>query len=154
MPDNEDKKQPVSQKTRRSDAKKVNLRLTHPGMYRGILLFSFFCIATSLNYFFSRPTFNPYDIEKELIGLIYLSIGSTLLVLLNVFRNLKWLRIIIAVASGFLIFWAISNTQQSFAGKASFVLPILLLYIAFDLVKDLLEAPVNPMTRKDNNGDV
>lgn len=132
----------------RSDARRVNLRKTHPGLYRGIMLFSLFCLATSLNYFFSKPTFNPYGIPKESIGLVYLSISLVLLVLMNIFRNLKLVRITMALSSGFLVFWGISNTQQAFAQKASFALPILLVYIALSLIRDLLEPPVNPMTRR------
>lgn len=137
----------------RSDAMGINIRKSHPGLYRGIMLFLFFCLATSLNYFFSKPTFNPYGIPKELIGLIYLSISLVLFVLLNLLRNLKLVRITLALSSGFLIFWGISNTQQGFAHKASFALPILLVYIALSLVNDLLQSSVNPMTRKgDNSG--
>lgn len=142
-----------SERIRHEDAKKVNLRLTNPDMYKSVMLFVIFCISMTLNYWFSKPTFNPYGIQRPWIGLTFLIIGMALILLLNVFRNLKLVRITLAVAGGLLIFWGISNTQQSFAGKASFAFPILLFYVASIILKDLLQSPVNPMTRKDNNGD-
>lgn len=139
------------QEIKASDAKKVNLRLTHPGLYKSIMLFAVLTLAMAWNYFNYKPTFSPYNIEKEVIGSIFLSVGVVFLLLLNVFRNFKLLRTTEAIAAALLIFWAVINTKQAFEGKASFALPILLLYAAFTILKDLLEPPVNPMTRRDND---
>lgn len=138
----------LTRKERRSDAIKVNLRKSHPTLYRGIMWFAIFALAMAWNYFFRKPTFTPYGIPKEVIGGTFLFLGMTLVILLNVFRNLRLVRIVMALSSGFVLFWGISNTQQAFANTASFALPITLIYVAGRLMTDLIESPVNPMTRR------
>lgn len=127
---------------------RVNIRNTHPGLYHSITTVALMGLALGVNFWFSNPTFNPYDIPKNVIGFIFFALGVSQIVFLNVVRNLDMVRITLAVSIGWMTFWAIANTQQFFNGDASLQLPILYLTVALLQLPLLLEAPVNPMTQR------
>lgn len=128
---------------------RVNIRRTHPALYRAIMTLSIMSVGLAVNFWTSTPTFTPYGIPKNLVGGIFALIGVYQLVFLNVFHDLRHVRLGLAVSLGWMLFWGISNTQQAFAGNASFQLPILLISIAVLHLPLLVEAPVNPMTRRE-----
>lgn len=135
---------------RRGAAKRhnrVNIRRTHPGLYRSILTLSIMSVALAVNFWISNPTFNPYGIPKDLIGLVFFLLGWSQLIFL-LFRDLRKVRLVLAISLGFMFFWGVTNTQQFFAGNASLQLPILYITIAALHVPILIESPVNPMTRQ------
>lgn len=105
-------------------------------------------VALALNFWTSTPTFNPYDIPKNLIGLVFFIIGISQILFLTVFRDLRLVRIALAISIGFMGWWGASNLQQFFAGESSAQLPILYLAIMALQYPLLVEAPVNPMTEK------
>lgn len=137
----------------RSVISKGNIFKTHPNLYISITIMAVMFIALAINFFSFKPTFSPYGLSNHLIGAVFLTLGIGKLVFLNLYRNLKLVRIIIAVGMAFLLFWGISNTQQAFAGKASFQLPILLVSLAALQFPLLVEPTVNPITKiaKDKN---
>lgn len=126
----------------------VNIRRTHPGLYHSIMTLGFMGVALAANFWGSNPTFNPYNINKNIIGAVFFLLGINQLFFLNVVRDLRMVRILLAISVGFMCFWGLSNTQQFFAGNASLQLPILYLAISALQIPLLLEAPVNPMTRR------
>lgn len=106
-------------------------------------------VALALNFWLGPPpTFKPYGISAALVGAVFLLLGGLQLVFLNVFRDLRLVRIVLAVSIGFTFFWGVANTQQGFAGNASFQLPIMYLGMCFAQYPWLVEAPVNPMTER------
>jgi hypothetical protein len=105
-------------------------------------------IALAINFWTSNPTFNPYGFDKNVIGGVFFTLGFSKLVFLNVLRDLRLVRIILAASISFHFFWGASNAQQFFAGKASLQLPILYIALAVLQMPLLVEAPVNPMTEK------
>lgn len=127
---------------------KVRIRNTHPALYRSIMTLSLMSVALAANFWTSNPTFNPYGIPKNLIGAVFFLLGASQLVFLNVLHDLSKVRLILAASLSFFLFWGLSNTQQSFAGKASFQLPILLISIAAFHLPLLIESPINPTTRR------
>lgn len=128
--------------------RRVNLRKSHPGLYRSIFTVGCMGVALALNFWFSSPTFNPYGLDKNIVGLLFALLGTTQLVFLVVFRDLRMVRIMLAVSLGWMMFWGLSNTQQYFAGKSSLQLPILFITISILQVPLLIESPVNPFTEK------
>lgn len=128
--------------------RKVDIRKSHPSLYYSIMIIAFMCIAQGFNFLLSTPTFKPYDISNDLIGSIFLVIGLSKIVFLNLYRNLFLVRLNTALGSGFLLFWGITNTQQGFMGKASFQLPIVFIGLALVNLRLLLEPSVNPVTMK------
>lgn len=105
-------------------------------------------VALAVNFWASNPTFNPYDIPKDRIGVIFVILGIGQLFFLNVIHSLRMVRIGLAASIGWMLFWGLSNTQQFFAGNASLQLPLLYLALAVLQIPLLIEAPVNPMTKK------
>lgn len=128
---------------------RVDIRRTHPGLYHGLMTYGCVQVAAGFNLWYSDPTFNPYDIPKNLIGTIFFALGAGLLVFLNVHRDLRKVRLVLAVAIGFAFFWGISNTQQFFAGKASLQLPIWIVGMSIAQIPWLIESPRNPMTERE-----
>lgn len=126
----------------------VIIRKSHPALYRSIMTVGCMGIALALNFWFSRPTFNPYGVPKEIIGCVFFVLGLSQVVFLNLFHKLKLVRITLAVSIVFMLFWGGSNTIQFFAGNASLQLPILYLALAVIQLPWLIESPINPMTEK------
>lgn len=128
--------------------RKVDIRKSHPNLYYTIMIIAFVCIAEGFNFLFSTPTFKPYDISNDLIGSVFLILGVSKIVFLNLYRNLLLARVVVALSSGFLLFWGITNTQQFFLGKASLQLPIFIVGLALVQLRTLSEPSVQPMTMK------
>lgn len=126
----------------------IVIRKTHPGLYRSLMVFGATGVALGLNFLFSTPTFNPYGINKAVIGAVFMTLGVGQVAALNVFHNLRMVRIVLAVSLGVTFFWGLSNAQQFFAGRASLQLPILYVALALLQLPLLIESPVNPMTEK------
>lgn len=126
----------------------VRIRNTHPGLYSSIMTISITSMFLALNFWGSNPTFNPYGISKNHVGIVFFVLGASQFLFLNVFRNLRMVRRILAISFSFMGFWAFANTQQFFSGNASLQLPILYLALAVLQLFLLTEAPVNPMTKR------
>lgn len=109
---------------------RVRLRIVQPRLYTSVTTLSLMSVALAANFWTSNPTFNPYGIPKNLIGVIFFLLGANQLVFLNVFRSLRWVRFGLTGSLSFMLFWGISNSQQSFAGNASFQLPIMYVALA------------------------
>jgi hypothetical protein len=126
----------------------VNLRKSHPGLFHSILTVGCMGIAMALNFLLYRPTFNPYGVDKSIIGLVFAAIGLGQLVFLIGVRDLRLVRIMLAISISWMMFWGLSNTLQFFAGNASLQLPIMFVVVSILQVPLLLESPVNPFTEK------
>lgn len=128
---------------------RVNIYRTHPALYRSIMTLSVMNVFLAINFWTSTPTFVPYDIPKNLVGVVFFVLGVSQLISLNVFHNLPRVRFLLAASLTILCFWGLINTQQALAGVASFQLPILYVALAIMHLPLLVEAPVNPMTRRE-----
>lgn len=137
----------MSRKSRRA-IKRVDIRKRHPNLYYLITVFCFMNIALGFNFFFTTPTFDPLHIPKWAIGTIFMAVGVSKLFFLNVSRNLKVLRALMAFCVALLFFWGLANTQQFFAGRSSLQLPLLYLALSFLQFPVLIEPAVNPVTEK------
>lgn len=137
----------MSRKSRKA-MEKVDIHKRHPNLYYMITVFCFLNIALGFNFYFSQPTFDPLHIHKNVIGTIFMVLGVSKLLFLNVSRNLKVLRALMAFGVGLLFFWGLANTQQFFAGKSSLQLPLLYLALSFLQFPMLIEPAVNPVTQK------
>lgn len=128
----------------------VRIRNTHPGLYRWIMTLALISGALALNYWFAPPpTFRPYNISENVIGAIFCSLAVWQLAALNVFHHLRMVRLGEAASFLFLLVWGVVNTQQGFAGKASFALPIFCIGIAALHVWALIESAVNPAEQRE-----
>lgn len=139
----------MSENLRELDAKRVNLRKTHPTLYRTYMTFALISIGLGMNFLLTNPTFNPYHVNKAVIGSVFLSIGLSKLIFLNFFRNLSWVRVSLAINIAFMIFWGVGTSITFFQGKTS--LQLFVLYVGLSTLELWLlqESPVNPMTKKE-----
>lgn len=120
----------------------MSLRKTHSLLYYLVSVVALIQVALSLNFWLSRPAFNPYDISKNIIGFIFAAFGISQLFLLNALRNFRKLRILLTFSIVFMFAWGLANTQQVFDGNASMQLPILFLGICAIQVLLVIYAPV------------
>lgn len=127
---------------------KVDIHKTHPNLYYGMMILSVMRVLLAVNFWTSSPTFNPFSINKHYVGIVFFVIGFSQLVFLNLYRNLHWIRRIQTLSLVVLIMWGMGNMQQSFAGKASFQLPIFCIGLALLHIPMILEPPINPMTER------
>lgn len=128
--------------------KQLNLRKSHPGMFRSLTWFGIVQVAAGVNLWFSSPTFNPHNISKYVIASVYFVLGVSLLFFLNLRRDLRKIRLIVAISIAWSFFWGIANTQQFLNGNASLQLPIWIIGMTIAQIPWLVESPVNPMTEQ------
>lgn len=126
---------------------RVDIRKTHPGLYHAIMTLGVMGVALGFNFWFSNPTFDPWP-GKNIVGVVFFLLGISKLVFLNLVRNLRMVRILMATAISFMFFWGLTNTQQFFAGNASLQLPILYMALSILQLPLLVEPPINPVTAK------
>lgn len=134
--------------------RRISLRKTHPNLFIALNILALTSVALALNFYFSKPTFNPYGIDKEIVAAVFFILGISQLIVLTVYHNLKLVRLAVATSVGILLFWGISNTQQGFQGKASFQLPILYIALALLQIPLLIEPRTNPMTSDGKSEEV
>lgn len=127
------------------DLDSVNIRRTHPNLYKGITTFAVINIALALNFFYANPTFNPFGIDKNIVGAIFLTLGVGKLVFLNVHRSLRVVRFLMAVEIAFMVFWGVGSSITFFTGQTSLQLFVLYLGMAVNEIFLLLEPPANPV---------
>ena len=127
---------------------RVNIRLTHPGLYHSIMTLGLMSVALAVNFWITTPAFNPFGVNKTLVGVVFFLLGTVQLVFLSVFRSLRMVRLGLAVSIFVMVSWGLSNVQQFINGHTSLQLPILYLTLAALQYVLLIESPVNPMTEK------
>lgn len=128
----------------------MRIRATHPALYRSILILLIMSVALAVNFWFSNPTFSPLGIPKNVVGVIFALLGGSQFLFLNVFHNLRMVRLILAISLSWFCFWGLINTIQFIAGNASLQLPILYVFLAVLHAPLLVEPPVNPVTQRDD----
>jgi predicted membrane channel-forming protein YqfA (hemolysin III family) len=133
------------------DSRSSRLSQSHPNLYKAFTAYALISLALGLNFIFLKPTFDPLGVPKGLIGAIFLALGSTKLLLLNVYRSLRLLRLVMAMAIGVMLFWTGALTLAFFKlGQTSLQLPITYLGLSILGMPLLVEPSVNPIT--DKNG--
>lgn len=135
----------------------INVRKTHPGLYRLVMATAIICIALGLNFLLSQdvlgllpfqPTFFVWDMPNWVWAVFFLTIGLSKIVFLNLYRSLWLTRVTMTIAVAYLLFFAMGTMQPAFEGKGSLQLPILYVGLAALLVYLILEPFINPWTAR------
>lgn len=135
----------------------INVRKTHPLIYRGVMATAILFIALGLNFLVGQdvlgllafaPTFFVWSMPNWVWAAFFLGIGLSKIVFLNLYRNLRLVRLTMAFAIAYLLFFAVGTMQPAFEGKGSLQLPLVYAYIASVLAALLLEPFINPWTAK------
>lgn len=124
----------------------MNIRRSHPNLFRGIVTFACINIGLGLNFLLTNPTFNPYNIDKLVVGTIFLALGIGKIVFLLVVYNMNAVRVLMALEIGFAVFWGVGSSITFFQGRTSLQLFVLYIGMAINETFLLLEPIVNPMT--------
>lgn len=132
----------------------MDLRRTHPNLFRVYATYGFLCIALGLNFLFLKPTFNPLDVPKVVPGWVFLVLGVTVLTFLRAFRSATLLRAAMASTVAILFFWCGTLTFHFFQlSQTSLQLPITFLALGVLGIPLTIEPSINPVTNKNGNGD-
>jgi hypothetical protein len=126
----------------------VNLRRTHPNLYRTVMTFAVMSVVLGLNFWILSPTFLIYDLPNVLWGTIFLVLGFAKIVFLNIWRRLRAVRAVMAFAIAYFLFLGAGTSQPFFEGSGSLQLPILYLGCAALQIPLLIEPFVNPWTAR------
>jgi hypothetical protein len=138
----------VEQQQDATPHRRLNIRKKHPTLYHSIMTLGVMSIALAINFWTSNPTFNPYNIPKNFVGTVFAVLGVGQFVFTSVLRDLRAVRLTLTASVFWMLFWGASNLEQSFAGKASYQLPILYIALAVLQIPLLIESPVNLTTEK------
>jgi uncharacterized membrane protein HdeD (DUF308 family) len=126
----------------------INVRLTHPSLYRMMMASGALSILLGFNFVFLHPAFLIYDQSNYLWGVIFLVLGASKILFLNVRRNLRLVRMSIAVSFVYVMCIAYGTCQPFIEDTGSLQLP--LLYAGWAMFKGalLLEPFINPWTAR------
>jgi len=122
----------------------TSLRLTHLSLYRLIWAVAITNLFLAANFWASDPTFIPYNLDKNWIGIAFFMVGLFQLIAVRVTHSLSLTRYGLWASIFINAFWGIANTEQFFDGNASLQLPIWYLFGAVVQGIILLALPVKP----------
>lgn len=123
------------------------IRSTHPLLFWYYVIFSLISIGLGLNFLLTTPTFNPYHIDKEIVGSVFFSIGALNLMLSTVWRKFTWLRIGTAMNMGIDIIWGIGASFTFFQDLTSLQNFCLYIGLAGLKFRTVLEDPITVTTK-------
>lgn len=126
----------------------IDIRKTHPNLYWLVTILAVTDIALGLNFIFLNPTFPIYAGPNDLWGGIFLVVGFSKLVSLNLYRRLRLVRAIMAFEVTYMMFLALGTTQPFIEGVGSLQLPIVYVSLSAIQIPLLLEPFINPWTDK------
>lgn len=126
----------------------INVRKTHPGLYRLVMLLAASSIALGINFVVFVPTFYVYGFPHELWAACFLALGVSKLVFLNVWRSLRLTRAVMGIEVAYTSVFALGTMQPALEGVGSLQLPILYLTLVVLEVALLLEPFINPYTAR------
>lgn len=126
----------------------INLWRTHPNLYLAVTTLAVINIALGLNFLLLDPTFLIYGSPNQLWGAIFLTLGGSKLLFLNVVRRLRAVRAIMAAAVAYLLFLGAGTTEPFFQGMGSLQLPIMYLSLAALQIPLIVEPFINPWTAR------
>lgn len=126
----------------------IDVRKTHPNLYRMIMLLGGTCLLLGLNFLVLNPTFLIFNLPNQIWGISFLLIGTAKIVFLNISRKLVLVRLAMSFAVIYYMLLAIGTSQPFLEGTGSLQLPILYTCIAFIQFVLLLEPFINPWTAR------
>lgn len=128
----------------------INLFKTHRNLYIALMVLAVMSVALGINFWLTTPTFQQLDIPKNFIGSMFLLLGVAQVIFLNIYQNLKLVRVTTAISAGFMLFWGAALTQTFFSGKTSLQLPIIYVALAILQLALLVEPSINPVSHPPN----
>jgi hypothetical protein len=129
----------------------VNLRQTHPNLYKAYFIYGIVSIAIGLNFIFLNPTFMQLDLPKLGVGTVFLIVGLAQLFFLIIYQRATLLRLAMSAIVTVIFFWSFALIFDFFRlEQTSLQLPIVFLGFAVLGLPLMIEPSSNPLT--DKNG--
>jgi hypothetical protein len=126
----------------------IDIRKTHPNLWLLVMTYGGVCTLLGLNFLFLSPTFLLWQTPNYVWGVVFMFLACAKFVFLNVYRNLRLVRLTMAAEVGFMLFIALGATEPFLTGKGSLQLPILYVGMALLELPLLLEPFINPWTAR------
>lgn len=126
----------------------INVRRTHPNLYWAVVILTGATIALGLNFLLLDPTFLIYGAPNQLWGAIFILLGASQFVFLNVVRRLKAVRATMAATVAYLLFLGVGTAEPFVEGSGSLQLPIMYLALAALQIPLVVEPFINPWTAR------
>ena len=126
----------------------VSLRLLHPNLYRAVMLCALTAVALGVNFLVFTPTYLIFGMPNEVWGALLLVIGVAELFFLNVVTRLSRVRVAMAASIALFLILAVGTSEPFIHNVGSLQLPIMYLGLAAGQFPLLIEAPVNPWTKR------
>lgn len=126
----------------------IDIRRTHPNLYLMVMTLALVDVLLAANFYVLKPTFEVYHTTNWIWGAAFLALGVSKLWFLNVYRSLRAVRMTMACAFSFVIFFAAGTCEPWLDGEGSLQLPIMYLGMALIQVPMLLEPFLNPFTAR------
>lgn len=127
-------------------ARRISLRRTHPNLYRSLMGVALTFIALGFNFLFAHLTFEQFGVPKEAVGAGFLVIGLAQFTFLNLWRSVRWIRVMLIIGIIYMLTWGVGTTETFFTGESSLQLFILYWSLAGAQAPLLLEPFINPVT--------
>lgn len=126
----------------------VHIRKTHPNLYWLVMVLAGMQIALAFNFFILSPTFPIFGAPNVLWGAIFLTVGVSKIIVLNLYRRLRLARAVMAFSWVYVMFIGLGTCQPFLEGTGSLQLPIVYVGMAGVLLILLLEPFFNPLTER------
>lgn len=130
------------------DGRTVNVRKTHPNLWRSVMAYAAINALLGLNFILLHPTFLIYETSNYVWGGTFLTLAAAKIVFLNLYRHLGAVRVAMAAEIAFMFFIAVGATEPFLDGIGSLQNPILYVGLAVLELPLLLEPFINPWTAR------
>lgn len=125
-----------------------SLRLLHPNLWRATMTTALWMFGLGVNFLIFTPTYDIFGMPNQLWAALALLIAGTELVCLNFILVLRYVRMAMALSIWLSCVLAVGTCQPFIEGVGSLQLPIMYAGLAALQFPLLLEAPVNPWTKR------
>lgn len=125
-----------------------SLRLLHPNLYRSVMTTAIWMFGLGLNFLIFTPTYDIFGMPNQLWATLALLVAGTEIVCLNFVLVLRYVRMAMALSIALCLMLAVGTCQPWIEGVGSLQLPIMYLGFAVIQFPLLIEAPVNPWTKR------
>lgn len=126
----------------------IDIRKTHPNLYLMVMTLGAIDVLLAANFYWLNPTFEVYHLKNYVWASVFLTLGLAKWWFLNFKRSLRVVRMTMAFAVSFLVFFAIGTAEPWLDGVGSLQLPIMYLGMAAVQIPMLLEPFLNPWTAR------
>lgn len=127
----------------------INIRKTHPLVYRILMGIALGGLALAANFFFGPPpTFPIWGAPNYVWATLFLLSSLASIIALNFYRRLQLVRITIGISVVYLTFLVVGTGTPGWEGNGSFQLPIVYAIVVAIQAPMLFEPFINPETAK------